>query len=778
MAIGIGATAGIFSIFETVLLRPLPFEAADRLVAVGSVRLEEPGELRTVSLEELRDWQRQSESVATFSAWRDWGMSRHVGGEREGVFAAIVTPELFQVLPVRPVLGRLFEPADDRPGLNNVVLLSHDYWHERFGGDPGVIGKTLVLERGPVADYTVIGVLPPEINELTSFEAVRLFALSSIDPDANAGRDTRNRRVFARLSPDVSIEDARSEMVVIAERLARQYPDTNDGWSAAVTPLVDDQVGPIGGTLRAFLGAVGFVLLIACANVAALQLARGLARRREYSIRTALGGTRLTIVRALVVESALLSVAGGAAGLVAARWLVDLVLAAGPVIPRAGGLRFDFAVFAFALAVCAAAAVILALPASLLSTRLDLVRTLKEESGQVVNAPALRARMAFVAVQVALAVMLLSGAVVAGRTLVRHLTVHPGFNPAGLAVVQVFSPLDKYKKGGQVSALYDRLLGEIRAIPGVRSASAVSAAPLSGEGAEPFEFTIEGSPQSAGNHLTANQFNVAPAYFRTIRTPLLGGRDFTATDTESSSPVAIVNETFVKRFMGSGDPLGARVRLTHSNEIVSVIGVAGDLLHNLRPRAVAEPEVYFPYSQRPRWAAFMVVRADDAGAAMGVVRHRIRQMDADMRIGTPLLVSERIARSARGPRFVLMLFGLFAGVAVLLSAIGVYGLVSYAFAQRVREIGVRISLGATPRDIFRLVVTSGFAAVFTGSVIGLLGTVAAARLLGSALPQLEPMRLWAAVVACALLVSIGGVACYIPARRALRIDPVDALRSA
>jgi putative ABC transport system permease protein len=241
--------------------------------------------------------------------------------------------------------------------------------------------------------------------------------------------------------------------------------------------------------------------------------------------------------------------------------------------------------------------------------------------------------------------------------------------------------------------------------------------------------------------------------------------------------VAIVNETFVKRFMGSGDPLGARVRLTHSNEIVSVIGVAGDLLHNLRPRAVAEPEVYFPYAQRPRWAAFMVVRADDPGAAMGVVRHRIRQMDADMRIGTPLLVSERIARSARGPRFVLMLFGLFAGVAVLLSAIGVYGLVSYAFAQRVREIGVRISLGATPRDILRLVMTSGFAAVLTGSVMGLLGTVAAARLLGSALPQLEPLRPWAVVVACALLVSIGWVACYIPARRALRIDPVDALRS-
>jgi putative ABC transport system permease protein len=778
MAIGIGATAGIFSIFKAVLLRPFPFDGADRLVAVGSVRLDAPGALRTVSLDELRDWQRQSGSIAACFGWRDWGMSRHVGGEREGVFAAIVTPEIFQVLPVRPVLGRLFEPGDDRPGRNAVVLLSHGYWRERFGGDAKVIGQTLVLERGPVAAYTVIGVLPPELNELTSFEGVRLFALSSIDPDATAGRAARNRRVFARLSPDASIEDARSEMAVIAQRLARQYPETNEGWSATATPLVDDQVGPMGGTLRAFLGAVGFVLLIACANVAALQLARALARRREFSIRTALGGSRLTIVRALALESALLSAAGGAAGLVAARWLVDVVLAAGPAIPRAEGLRFDLSVFAFALGVCAAAALVLALPASMLTTRLDLVRALKEESGQVANASALRARMAFVAVQVALAVMLLSGAVGAGRTLVRHLTVDPGFDPAGVAMVQVFTPLDKYKKGEQVSALYDRLLGEIRAIPGVRAASAVSAAPLSGEGAEPFEFTIDGSARGAADRLTANYFNVAPAYFRTIGTPVLRGRDFTADDTASSPPVAIVNEAFVRRFLAGRDPLGSRIQLSPTEDAVSVVGVAGDLLQTLGPRALPEPEAYVPYAQRPRWATFVVVRADDPGAAMAAVRHRVRQLEPDSRVGTPLLVSERIARSARAPRFVLLLFGLFAGVALLLSAIGVYGLVSYAFAQRVREIGVRISLGATPRDILRLVMASGFAAVLTGSAIGLLGTAAVARLLGAALPQLEPLRPWSAIVAFALLVGVGWAACYIPARRALRIDPVDALRSA
>lgn len=777
MAVGIGATAAIFTIFKAVLLRPLPFEEADRLVAIGSVKLEAPGDLRTVSIEELRDWQRDSRTIAASFGWRDWGMTRHVDGEREGVFAVIVTPEIFRVFPVRPVLGRLFDADEDRPGRNRVVLLSHGYWRDRFAADVDVIGQTIVLERGPVAAYTIIGVLPPELNEVTSFEDVRLFALSSIDPDAGSGRDLRNRRAFARLSSGVSVEDARAEMAVIAGRLARQYPDTNEGWSAMVVPLVSHEVGPMGDALRAFFGAVGFVLLIACANVAALQLARALGRRREFSIRQAVGGTRLTIVRALAAESALLAAAGGAAGLVVAEWLVDLVLAAGPDIPRSADWRFDPAVFSFAVVVCAAATLVLAVPASLLATRLDLVRALREESGQVSNASALRVRMIFVAGQVALALMLLSGAVLAAQTFMRQLTVRPGFDPSGLAMVQLFASSATYEEGEHVAALYDRVMNEVRTIPGVRDASAVSAAPLSGEGAEPLEFTIEGAEGDGSSILTANQFNVAPGYFRTIGAPLVRGRDFTSFDTRSSPPVIVVNETFAERFVRSRDPLGLRIRLNRSGNIGSIVGVVGDLLQELRPRASPEPEMYFPYAQRPRWATFLVVRADEATAAMATVRQRIRQADAATRVGTPIIVSERMERSAREPRFVLLLFGLFAGGALLLSATGVYGLVSYTSAQRVREIGLRISLGATPRHILRLVTGSGFAAVVAGSAVGLVGTAAVAPLLGSTLPQLEPLRVWAAGLAWVLLVSVGWIACYLPARRALKTDPVEALRS-
>ena len=772
MAIGVGATAAIFSIVNTVLYRPLPFANADRLVAIGSTTHEAPGRLRTVSLEDVRDWQRQSRTIAAFAAWRDWGMARGDGPGRESVYAAIVTPDVFQVLTVKPVAGRLFQPDDDRVGRNQIVLLTYNYWRERFGGDPAAVGRTMVLERGPKATYTIAGVLPPEFNGTPSFEDVQVLALSSIDPDAATRRDLRNRFLFARLTDGASINNANAEMALIAAQLARQYPATDGQRSARVASLIDYEVGPMAATLRAFFVAVGFVLMIACANVSALQLARALARRREFSIRRALGGSRFTIGRALVAESVLVSLVGGVAGLFLASWLVDVVLAVGPAIARAAVVRLDSMVFLAALATCLAAGLVLALPASLLTTRVDVVRALKEESGQVANAPVLRMRMAFVAAQIALAVMLLAGAVVAGQTLTRQLTLRPGFEPEGLATTQVSPSLAKYPKGEQVAALYARLLEEIRAVPGVRAASAVSAAPLSGEGAEPVDFTVGGGTE----RVTANSFNVAPGYFRTLGAPIRFGREFTDADTAASPAVAVVNESFVRSYLQGGEALNARIRLSNTNDVVTVVGVVGDLLQNLTPRASAEPEIYWPYAQRPRWASIFVVRADDPGTAMAAARQRMQAVDGELRVGAARLMTERISRSSRGPRFTLLLFGLFAGVALLLSATGVYGLVSYASSQRAREIGVRVSLGATPRDVFRLVAASGFATVLAGRTVGLAGTMALAGPLGAFLPQLDPLHPFSMAIAWVLLVAVGWVACYLPSRRALALDPVDALR--
>lgn len=772
MAVGVAGTAAMFSIVNAVLLAPLPFPGSERLVAVGGVRRDAPADLRGASLNELQDWREQSGALESFAAWRDWGMSRHDGAEGEPVYAAIVTPEIFQLLAVTPQLGRLFRPDEDRPGSNRVVVISDGYWRERFGGDRTIIGRTLVLERGPRAAYTIIGVLPPHVSELPSFEDVELFALSSIDPDAAIGRDIRNRRVLARVRRGAGIEEARADMTVIAARLARQYPDTNADWDIAVRPLIEQEVGPIGGALRALFLAVGFVLVIACANVAALQLARALVRRREFAVRQAIGGSRFDLVRALVAEGLLLSLAGGAAGVMLASWLVDAMLAAGPAIPRVRDVAVSVPVLGLALAACTAAGLAVALPASLLATRLDVVRGLKEESGSLPNVRAYRWRLGFVGAQIAMALALLTGAMLAAQTFMGILTLRPGFDPVNLAMVSVFTPLER--KGAEVAAGYARAIDEIRGIPGVRSASAVSGGPLFG-GPETMELRVDdGSGPTASG--PARYFNVAPGYFRTLGATLRRGRDFTAQDRAGAPAVAIVNEAFARKYVTAPDPIGARVVSARGGGAVTIVGVAGDLLQEFRAAVPPQPEVYFPYAQSPRWATYLVVRADNLEAALPAIRERVRTADPSLRVGSPLLMAERIARSSRAPRFTLLLLGTFSGVAVLLSAIGVYGLVSYSVAQRTREVGVRVSLGAQSGHIIRLFVKSGLVAVAAGSLVGLAGTVAISRLMAAALPQMDELRPGAALFSWTLLVGVAALACYLPARRALRIDPMQALR--
>jgi putative ABC transport system permease protein len=453
------------------------------------------------------------------------------------------------------------------------------------------------------------------------------------------------------------------------------------------------------------------------------------------------------------------------------------VLASGPALPRAGAVHFDARVFAFTFLLCLGSGLLLALPAALLTTRFELVKALKEQSGSVAGAPALRARMLFVGAQVALALVLLTGAVTAGQTLVRQLTLNPGFDPSGIATTQLFPPVPRYPTREAIAALYARILDEVRAVPGVRAASAVSAAPLSGEGREPEEFTIEGRPAAGRARPEADAYNVAPGYFQTLDAPLHRGRDFTGEDTAAAPHVAIVNDTFVRRYLPDGDPLHAVLRF-EDGDVVRIVGVCRDFLHSIGPRAAPEAEMYFPYSQRPRWATMIVVRSSTAGAAsvMALVRDRIRGIDPQIRSGTPVLMADRLTRSARSPRFVVLLFGVFAAVALLLSVVGVAGLVFYTLTQRTREIAIRVSLGATARDLRRLVGGGAFLAVLAGSVVGLSGTVLLSRALESTLRQLDPLRASGLAAAWALLVALGWLACYVPARRALTIDPSDALR--
>jgi predicted permease len=773
IAVAIGATAAMFSIIQPVLLQPLPFAQPDRLVAIETFRSDAPDRLRGASLQELRDWKEQNRTIAALAGWRDWGMSRHDGTPGESVYAAIVTPDIFKVLPAQPQLGRLFSDEDDVAGKNQIVLLSDGYWRSRFGADPHIVGRTLVLERGPKATYTIAGVLPAAFNELPSFEEVQVFALSSIDPDAGRSRALRNRRVFARLGDDTSIAQAREDMKRIGRQLAGQYPDSNGAWDVTVRPLIQVEVGPIGDALRALFAAVGFVLVIACTNVAALQLARALSRRHEFAIRQAIGGRRVDLARALIAEGLLVAVLGGTAGIVLASWLVEGFLASGPAIPRASLVTMNLPVLTFVICVSVAAGILVALPASILTTRNDLSRGLREDTGRMPSVRARRWQFTFVAVQLALALMLLTGAVLSVRTFAALVSVRPGFKPEGLTMISIIAPGEM--RAEQVAALYGRAVDEVRGVPGVQAAAAASAGPFFG-GVEMIDVRPDGHSTSDPAD-PARYFNITPGFFKTMGVPLRSGREFTVEDRRGSPMVAVVNEAFARRVLKGREAIGARVTLGGGGGVVTIVGVVGDVVQDLRSRTPSSPEIYYPYSQQTRWAAYVIVRSDNLAITLPAVGNRLRASDPSLRVGSPIVMAESMARAARGPRFTMLLLGGFALVALLLSAIGVYGLVSYATAQRTREIGLRLSLGAGRGDILALLARSGILATVFGSAAGIAGTIAINRLLASALPLMEPLGLTSVLLSWAVLVSAGIVACYIPARRALRIDPSAALRS-
>jgi putative ABC transport system permease protein len=778
MTIAIAATTAMFSVVNAVLLRPLPVPDARAIVAVGTTTRDNPLALGTASLEEVADWERLSKTVAAFGAWRDWGMLRYDGTRRESVYGIVATPSLFDVFRLRPALGRLLTPADDQPGAAGVVVLTDSYWRRRFGGDADVLGRTLVLERGPKASYIVVGVLPPAFNAVPSFEDVAVIVPSASDPDAHLRRTLRNRMVFARLRPGARPADAANELAVIGAQLAAQYPVENGDRSIRVEPIIDYEVGSAGGTLRAFFAAVGLLLLIAVANVAGLQLARAMARGREFSIRRALGGGRGALVRALVSETALLSVAAGTGGLLLSGWIVDLVVARGPALPRAESAAVDSQVFVFTAALCVAASLLLALPAVLLSTRIDVARALKEQAAQIAGARALGARTAFVGVQAALALMLVVGAASAARALVHQLSLDPGFEPHGLAWLSVYPPMERYRKSTQVTSFYADVIAAARTVPGVRDASAVSATPLSGEGAEPAEFMIEGRPTGTGARPVANTFNVAPGYFRTLGPGLVRGRDFGAADGPDALPVAIVNDAFVRRFLGGTDPLRTTLRLGAAGDPVTIVGVAADVLQTVAVHAAPQPEIYLPYSQRARWATLIVVRTTGGSpaTALAALKDRIAAMDAEVQTGTPVLMVDRLQRSSRGPAFVTLIFGFFAGIALLLSATGIAGLVLYTTAQRSREIAVRISLGATAPDIVRVVGKGAFGALGGGSAAGLVGSLLLSRALAAMVPDFDPAGAALSWSVAVLFLLFGGLACYLPARRAVYTDPAAVMR--
>jgi putative ABC transport system permease protein len=566
-------------------------------------------------------------------------------------------------------------------------------------------------------------------------------------------------------------------MNTISDQLSTQYPKDNAGYRITITSLQDSQTGEVRPALLVFFAAVGFVVLIACANVANLLLARSTGRRKEFAIRTALGATRAALVRQFLSEAVVLAVVGGLIGVLLAIWLVDLFVALNPGnIPRINEVKIDLRVAAFALSLSISTGMIFGLAPALVSSRVNLVQHLKEGQRSSVIGPGRRLRSLLVISQVALALALMVGAGLLGRSFLHLITLRPGFNPEKLLTIQLFIPREKYKKGDAVSDFYDRVSEELRTIPGVQSVGATSAGPQFG-GFEPVDYLVEGeSAPTSGEYPRARYYNIGPDYFRTMQIPLLAGREFNERDTPSSPQVALINQTMARRSFPDDDVPGKRIMLVRENQALEIIGVVGDV-KRFEVDAVVEPEIYYPYTQRVRGASYFVVRTDsDPASFIPTVRSRVLSLDSDVLVSNVATVDKLVSNALRAPRFNSALIGAFAVLALLLASFGLYAVISYSVSQRTHEIGVRMTVGADQSDILKLVVGNGMLLTLIGIALGLVLSLALTRLMMSLLFEVsvtDPLTFGGIAF---LLTAVSLLACYVPARRATRIDPMTALR--
>lgn len=774
IALGIGANAAIFSFLNATLLRPLPLPEADRVIILTEQNPEKDPAHITVSPRNVEDWEQQSKTIEHFGPWRDWhGFKLSTANGTEGVSSAIASPEFFQALGLKPVLGRTFLPEENQPGHDSVVLLSYSFWQSHLGGDRSVIGKSITLDK---KSWTIVGVLPPEMEAL-DVGYWNIWAPVSIDPDRSLGRHQRNRQVYARLRPGVTLAEAQAEMNVIEQRLAEQYPKENAGWSVGIKRLKDAEVAAIRPALLIFLGVTVLVLLIACANVANLMLTRAAGRRKEFAIRVSLGANKLQILRLLLTESVMLALMGGALGLLLAYWLVDLFVALNPTaLPGTGEVKLDGTVLAFTFALSALTGVVFGLAPALSSFKLNLVEELKDGVKGAQSGRWFRLRELLVVAQVALAVTLLIGAGLLGRTFVSLIKMEPGFNPNNLLVFQLFLPQDKYKDKNQVRAFYRQIMGEFKSIPGVADVSSVSAGPQFG-GNEIVEWTAEGlAPSTSGDYQQARYYDAGPDYFRTMQIPILRGREFTEQDNESSPDVAVVNETLARRYWPEGDAVGKRLILPRSKKTLEVVGVAGDVRRFDLDNQI-QPEIYWPYLQETRWATYFTLRTNqDPSSFVPAVRSRVTQADPELTVSRPSTMDALISRSLKRPRFNMVVLFIFAGAALVLAAVGLYGVVSYSVSQRTREMGIRLALGAEPRKVLRMVMRETLTFVLIGVVLGLFLARLAAQVLTTMLYGVRPTDPVTFTFVALLVVFVAALAGYIPAIRASRVDPMMALR--
>ncbi|MDQ3743024.1 MAG: ABC transporter permease [Acidobacteriota bacterium] len=775
LAIGIGANTAIFSVVNAVLLRPLPYPESGRLARVWEKR---PRLAKgRVSFADYNDWKAQNHVFEAIAAYQVGDYNLTGGDEPEQVHGAAVSADLFSVLRAEREAGRTFMAEEERQKSNPVLILSHGLWARRFGANPSLLGQTVNLDN---KTYSVVGIMPEDF----SFPArqTELWVPLAINPNSPiAGRGMHILEVVARLKPGVSLAQARAEMDTIAGRLERQYPEENTGHGVSVLSLQDDVTGNFRTGLLIIFSVVGFVLLIACTNVANLLLARAATRRKEIALRTALGATRVRIVRQLLTESLLLSVTGGALGLLIGYWCVELVvlLSAGNV-PRIEESNVDLRVLLFTLLTSLVTGIVFGLAPALQISRTDLNETLKEGgAGGATNTSGKRLRGALVVAEVALSLVLLIGAGLTLKSFARVQSVAPGFSAENVLTAKINLPNSKYR-GSQRAAFAEQVLERIRANPQVIAAGAVTHLPLAGNGPT-FNFDVDGRPPARpGEEFKAQMRCATPDYFRALGVPVLEGRPFSSRDSADAPNVVIINDMMAQRYWPDESPVGKRISLDKDDagrpvwrEIIGVVrGVRHDGLE-FEP----EPQMYTPLSQFSMpFLTFAIHTKGQPLNLVGDLRREVLAADKNQPVSDVRTMEQIVSESIAPRQFNMLLLGLFAGIAVLLAAIGIYGVISYSVTQRTRELAIRVALGASPGDVMRLVVRQGLALTGVGLVIGtglalVVGRLLQSQLLGAS--DADPLTF---VGIPLLLTAVALLACYLPARRAAKVDPMIALR--
>ena len=776
LAIGIGANSAIFSAVNALLLKPFPFPGLDRVVAIWDKDPIRGYEHNEVAFANYIDWRDQNQSYETLALYSWWSANLTGVEPPERLQGFLVTGNFFDVIGAKPIMGRTFLEHENQPGSDGVAVITHSLWQRRFGGDPNIINKTLSLNG---VARTIIGVMPEHFNFPKGSE---VYAPLKFTPELLGSRRNHSYYVIGRLKPGVTIEGAQSEIDTIMKRLEAQYPETNKSLGANVYPIVKDTVRMYDTALWIMMAAVGFVLLIACANVANLMLARATGRQKEIALRSALGASRWRIIRQLLTESVIVALIGGVIGTLVAFWGVDVLRAANPgeaakFAPGWHNLGINLPVLVFTLGLSFISGIVFGLAPAWQVSKPNLNNALKE-GGRQSSSGSHRLRGSLVVVEVALSLVLLVGAGLLVRSFLALMKTDAGFNPDSLLTMSLILPRAKYPEEPQRAAFYFDLVNRVKAIPGVQSTALVNYLPLGGSNSSD-SFLVEGFPEPPAGQEVDGRYRVcSPDYFQTMGITVMKGRAFNDQDKAGAPPVVIVNETLARRYWPNEDPIGKRIRFYGPIDRapwMQIVGVIRDVRHELN--IPVTPEYYLPHAQ-DAWSSMVVVTktAGDPAAMAGVIRQQVWAIDKDQPVFDVRTMDEVRSISVAVYSFSSVTLGIFAGVALLLAAIGIYGVMAFAVTQRTHEIGIRMALGAKSRDVLKLVVMNGMKLALVGVAIGLAGAWALSRFMKTLLfgVQATDVLTFGVVSICLLFAAL--LACYLPARRATKVDPLVALR--